>query len=172
MAPRGNSTPLTDGAAAVLLSSERWALANHQTPEAWFVDAETAAVDYFGPSAEGLLMAPAYAVPRLLDRNGLTLQDFDYYQIHEAFTGQVLCTLAAWESDDYCRRTLGRSVALGVIDRARLNINGGSVGLGHPFAATGAQIVGGAAKQLALHRQRTGRAGRLDPGRPRSRVRA
>jgi acetyl-CoA C-acetyltransferase len=156
----GNSTPLTDGAAAVLLSSERWALANHQTPEAWFVDAETAAVDYFGPSAEGLLMAPAYAVPRLLDRNGLTLQDFDYYQIHEAFTGQVLCTLAAWESDDYCRRTLGRSAALGAIDRARLNINGGSVGLGHPFAATGAQIVGGAAKQLALHRQRTGRAGR------------
>jgi acetyl-CoA C-acetyltransferase len=156
----GNSTPLTDGAAAVLLSSERWALANHQTPEAWFVDAETAAVDYFGPSAEGLLMAPAYAAPRLLDRNGLTLQDFDYYQIHEAFTGQVLCTLAAWESDDYCRRTLGRSAALGAIDRARLNINGGSVGLGHPFAATGAQIVGGAAKQLALHRQRTGRAGR------------
>jgi acetyl-CoA C-acetyltransferase len=124
------------------------------------VDAETAAVDYFGPSAEGLLMAPAYAVPRLLDPNGLTLQEFDYYQIPEAFTGQVLCTLAAWVSDYFCRRTLGRSAALGVIDRARLNVNGGSVGLGHPFAATGAQIVGGAAKQLALHRQQTGRAGR------------
>ena len=161
MLTAGNSTPLTDGAAAVLLASEQWA--SRQPPSTgrhglWMP--ETAAVDYFGPSAEGLLMAPAYAVPRLLDRNGLTLQDFEYYQIHEAFTGQVLCTLAAWESDDFCRSALGRSTALGGIDRARLNINGGSVGLGHPFAATGAQILGGSAKQLALHRQRSGRAGR------------
>lgn len=156
----GNSTPLTDGAAAVLLARESWAEAHGHVPEAWMVDAETAAVDYFGPDAEGLLMAPVYAVPRLLDRNGLTLQDFDYYQIHEAFSGQVLCTLAAWENEDYCRRALGRSAALGTIDRSRLNVNGGSVGLGHPFAATGAQILAGSAKQLALHRQRTGRPGR------------
>ena len=153
----GNSTPLTDGAAAVLLASERWAAAQGHAPQAWIVDAETAAVDYFGPDAEGLLMAPAYAVPRLLDRNGLTLQDFDYYEIHEAFSGQVLCTLAAWESDDYCRRALGRFAALGPIDRARLNVNGGSVGLGHPFAATGARIVAGAAKQLEQHRRQIGR---------------
>jgi acetyl-CoA C-acetyltransferase len=96
----------------------------------------------------------------LLDRNGVKLQAFDCCQTHEAFAGKALCTLAAWESDDFCRRTLGRSAALGVIDRARLNINGGSVGLGHPFAAAGAQILGGAAKQLAPHRQRTGRTGR------------
>jgi acetyl-CoA C-acetyltransferase len=156
----GNSTPLTDGAAAVLLASEKWADAHGRVPEAWLVDAETAAVDYFGPDPEGLLMAPAYAVPRLLDRNGLTLQDFDYYEIHEAFSGQVLCTLAAWEDESYCRRALGRPAALGAIDRARLNVNGGSVGLGHPFAATGARIIGGAAKQLAQHRVQTGRRGR------------
>lgn len=156
----GNSTPLTDGAAAVLLASEKWADAHGRVPEAWLVDAETAAVDYFGPDPEGLLMAPAYAVPRLLDRNGLTLQDFDYYEIHEAFSGQVLCTLAAWEDESYCRRTLGRPAALGTIDRTRLNVNGGSVGLGHPFAATGARIIGGAAKQLAQHRAQTGRRGR------------
>lgn len=156
----GNSTPLTDGASAVLLASEQWAQAHGQAPQAWLVDAETAAVDYFGPNAEGLLMAPAYAVPRLLDRNGLTLQDFDYYEIHEAFSGQVLCTLAAWEDESYCRHALGRSSALGAIDRARLNVNGGSVGLGHPFAATGGRILAAAAKQLALHRTQTGRPGR------------
>jgi acetyl-CoA C-acetyltransferase len=156
----GNSTPLTDGAAAILLASESWAALHGQALQAWLVDAETAAVDYFGPDPEGLLMAPAYAVPRLLDRNGLTLQDFDYYEIHEAFSGQVLCTLAAWEDEGYCRRALGRPAALGAIDRARLNINGGSVGLGHPFAATGARILGAAAKQLAQHRQQTGRRGR------------
>jgi acetyl-CoA C-acetyltransferase len=152
----GNSTPLTDGAAAVLLASEKWATSHGHVPQAWIVDAEAAAVDYFGPEAEGLLMAPAHAVPRLLARNNLTLQDFDYYQIHEAFSGQVLCTLAAWESDDYCRRFLGCPAALGPIDRARLNVNGGSVGLGHPFAATGARIVSGAARQLALHHRQTG----------------
>jgi acetyl-CoA C-acetyltransferase len=152
----GNSTPLTDGAAAVLLASAKWAREHGHVPQAWLVDAEAAAVDYFGPEAEGLLMAPAYAVPRLLARNNLTLQDFDYYQIHEAFSGQVLCTLAAWESDDYCRRFLECPAALGPIDRACLNVNGGSVGLGHPFAATGARIVSGAARQLALHHRQTG----------------
>ncbi len=156
----GNSTPLTDGAAALLLGSEAWAKAHGHAPLAWLVDAETAAVDYFGPDPEGLLMAPVYAVPRLLARNGLRLQDFDFYEIHEAFSGQVLCTLAAWEDDSYCRRALQLPAALGAIERARLNVNGGSVGLGHPFAATGARILAGAAKQLALHRARTGRAGR------------
>lgn len=153
----GNSTPLTDGAAAVLLASAEWATSHGHTPQAYLVDAETAAVDYFGPEAEGLLMAPVYAVPRLLDRNQLKLQDFDFYEIHEAFSGQVLCTLAAWEDEDYCRRALGRSAPLGSIDRSRLNVNGGSVGLGHPFAATGARILAAAAKQLALRRKETGR---------------
>jgi acetyl-CoA C-acetyltransferase len=156
----GNSTPLTDGAAAVLLASEAWAQARGLAPQAWLVDGETAAVDFAGPAAEGLLMAPTYAVPRMLARNGLTLQDFDFYEIHEAFSGQVLCTLAAWESADYCRDKLGLSAPLGAIDRSRLNVNGGSVGLGHPFAATGARIVASAAKQLAQLRAQTGRSGR------------
>jgi acetyl-CoA C-acetyltransferase len=156
----GNSTPLTDGAAAVLLSSEQWATDHGHQPQAWLIDGETAAVNFFGPDAEGLLMAPTYAVPRLLARHGLGLQDFDYYEIHEAFAGQVLCTLAAWENADYCRGKLGLAGPLGSIDRNRLNVNGGSVGLGHPFAATGARIVASAAKQLAQHRARTGRPGR------------
>ncbi len=156
----GNSTPLTDGAAAVLLSSEAWAQAQGHAVQAWLVDAETAAVDFFGPNAEGLLMAPTYAVPRLLARNGLTLQDFDYYEIHEAFAGQVLCTLAAWEDAQYCKDKLGLAAPLGRVERSRLNVNGSSLGLGHPFAATGARIVASAAKQLALHRAATGRAGR------------
>jgi acetyl-CoA C-acetyltransferase len=156
----GNSTPLTDGAASVLLASEAWADANHRQPLAWFIDAETAAVDFFTQQSEGLLMAPAHAVARLLARNNLTLGDFDYYEIHEAFSGQVLCTLKAWESAEYCRERLGLAAPLGGIDRARLNINGGSVGLGHPFAATGARIVAAAAKQLAEHRAATGRSGR------------
>lgn len=156
----GNSTPLTDGAAAVLLGSEDWARTQGLEPQAWLVDAETAAVDFFGPEPEGLLMAPAYAVPRLLARNGLTLQDFDYYEIHEAFAGQVLCTLAAWENEEYCRAKLGLPGVPGAIDRSRLNVNGGSVGLGHPFAATGARILASAAKQLAEDRARTGRRGR------------
>jgi acetyl-CoA C-acetyltransferase len=150
----GNSTPLTDGAGAVLLSSENWAQSRGFEPQAWVVDSESAAVEYVGPGADGLLMAPAYAVARLLARNGLQLQDFDYYEIHEAFAGQVLCTLKAWESQKYCRNRLGLDTALGSIDRSKLNINGGSVGLGHPFAATGARIIAGAAKQLALHRER------------------
>ncbi len=156
----GNSTPLTDGAAAVLLSSEAWAKAHGHQPQAWLVDAETAAVDFFGPQPEGLLMAPTHAVPRMLARNGLSLQDFDFYEIHEAFSGQVLCTLAAWESADYCRDVLGLAAPLGAIDRSKLNVNGGSVGLGHPFAATGARIVASAAKRLAQLRAETGRSGR------------
>lgn len=156
----GNSTPLTDGAAALLLASEAWAQAHGHAPQAYLVDAEAAAVDFFGPHAEGLLMAPAYAAPRLLKRLGLKLQDFDYYEIHEAFAGQVLCTLKAWEDADYCRSKLGLDGALGSIDRSKLNLKGGSVGLGHPFAATGARILASAAKQLALHRSQTGKSGR------------
>jgi len=156
----GNSTPLTDGAAAVLLSSEMWAADHGHAPLAWLVDAESAGVRFFGPNPEGLLMAPTYAVARLLRRNGLTLQDFDYYEIHEAFAGQVLCTLAAWESADYCREKLGEDKPLGTIDRSKLNVNGGSLALGHPFAATGARIVASASKQLAEHRARTGKSGR------------
>ena len=156
----GNSTPLTDGAAAVLLSSESWAKAHGFEPQAWLIDAESAAVDFFGPNPEGLLMAPAHAVPRLLARNSLTLQDFDFYEIHEAFAGQVLCTLAAWESSEYCKNTLGLKAALGAIDRSKLNVKGGSVGLGHPFAATGARILATAAKNLAEHRAKTGKSGR------------
>src|SRR6185436_2045457 len=141
----GNSSPLTDGASTVLLAGEEWAEQHKLPVQAWFVDAEDAAVD-FVHGEEGLLMAPAHAVPRLLARNGLTLQDFDYYEIHEAFAGQVLCTLAAWESAEYCRKRLGLETPLGSIDRAKLNVNGSSVGMGHPFAATGARIVAGAAK--------------------------
>ena len=156
----GNSTPLTDGAASVLLSSADWAEQRGLTPQAWLVDAETAAVEFSGPNAEGLLMAPVYAVPRLLSRNGLTLQDFDYYEIHEAFAGQVLCTLKAWETPEYCREKLGLGDALGSIDRSKLNVSGGSLGLGHPFAATGARILSGVAKMLMQHRQRTGKRAR------------
>lgn len=155
-----NSTPLTDGAAAVLLASEQWAQRHGHTPWAWLVDAEMAAVDYFGAEPEGLLMAPVYAVPRLLARHGLQLQDFDCYEIHEAFAGQVLCTLAAWEDPVYCKLQLGLPTPLGAIDRRRLNVHGGSVGIGHPFAATGARILAGAAKQLAQLRAQTGRQGR------------
>jgi acetyl-CoA C-acetyltransferase len=156
----GNSTPLTDGAAAIMMSSESWAHAHDVTPAAWLIDAETAAVEYIGPDAEGLLMAPAYAVPRLLARNGLTLQDFDFYEIHEAFAGQVLCTLKAWEDETYCKEQLGLSKALGSIDRAKLNVRGGSVALGHPFAATGARILGSLAHHLALHKKATGKSAR------------
>src|SRR5689334_11296149 len=129
----GNSTPLSDGASAVLLSSEEWAQAHHLPVLAHLVDAETAAVDYVH-GGEGLLMAPAYAVPRLLERNGLTLQDFDYYEIHEAFASQVLSTLAAWEDPVFCKERLGLDAPLGSIDRTKLNINGSSLAAGHPFA--------------------------------------
>jgi acetyl-CoA C-acetyltransferase len=144
----GNSTPLSDGASVVLLASEEWA-AEHSLPAlAHFVDSETGAVDYVHGD-DGLLMAPVYAVPRLLDRNGLTLQDFDFYEIHEAFASQVLTTLRAWEDADFCRERLGRDEALGSIDRAKLNVNGSSLAVGHPFAATGARIVATLGKLLA-----------------------
>ena len=144
----GNSTPLSDGAAAVLLGTEEWGKARGLEPLARFVDAETAAVDHVG-AREGLLMAPAYAVPRLLDRNGLELGDFDLYEVHEAFAAQVLCTLAAWEDPVFCKERLGHDGPLGAIDRDKLNVRGGSLAAGHPFAATGGRIVGNLAKLLA-----------------------
>lgn len=152
----GNSTPLTDGASVALLASEEWAARHSLTPLAWFVDSETAAVDYVN-GTDGLLMAPTYAVPRLLARNGLTLQDFDFYEIHEAFASVVLAHLQAWESDEYCRQRLGLAGALGPIDRTRLNVNGSSLAAGHPFAATGGRIVAQLAKQLAEKKEQTGR---------------
>ncbi|PHN22001.1 acetyl-CoA C-acetyltransferase [Pseudomonas sp. ICMP 460] len=143
----GNSTPLTDGAALVLLGSEAWAKERGLPILAYLRDGETAAVDFVN-GAEGLLMAPVYAVPRLLARNGLTLQDFDYYEIHEAFAAQVLCTLKAWEDADYCKTHLGLDAPLGAIDRSRLNVKGSSLAAGHPFAATGGRIVANLAKLL------------------------
>lgn len=142
-----NSTPLTDGASAVLLASEDWAKAHNLPVQAYLTTVETAAVD-FVHKKEGLLMAPAYAVARLLARTGLTLQDFDYYEIHEAFAGQVLSTLKAWEDAKFCKERLGLDKPLGSIDRKKLNVNGSSLAAGHPFAATGGRIVAGAAKML------------------------
>ncbi len=144
----GNSTPLTDGASLVLLSTPEWAKINNQEILAYFVDCEVAAVDFV--HGAGLLMAPTIAVSRLLARNKLDLQDFDYYEIHEVFAGQVLCTLKAWESEEYCKSVLGRESPLGSIDRQKMNVKGGSLALGHPFAATGGRLVGAAAKMLAL----------------------
>ncbi|RXR25656.1 acetyl-CoA C-acetyltransferase [Oerskovia turbata] len=155
----GNSTPLTDGASVVLLGSREWA-AEHDLPVlARVVDAESAAVD-FVHGHEGLLMAPAHAVPRLLARNGLALEDFDFYEIHEAFASTVLTTLAAWEDDDYCRTELGLDGAFGSIDRSRLNVHGSSLAAGHPFAATGGRIVATAAKLVADRSRETGRPAR------------
>jgi acetyl-CoA C-acetyltransferase len=142
----GNSTPLTDGASVVLLSSEEWAKENQLEVEAYFKDAEVASVDFV--HGEGLLMGPTLAVSRLLDRHNLSLQDFDFYEIHEAFAGQVLCTLKAWEDPAYCKKVLGKDKALGSIERAKMNVKGGSLALGHPFAATGGRIVATAAKLL------------------------
>lgn len=144
----GNSTPLTDGAAAVLLATEEWAAAHKLPVLAYLRYGKQWAVD-FASGKEGLLMAPTYAVAAMLHDAGLTLQDFDYYEIHEAFAAQVLCTLAAWESPEYCRDVLGEKKPLGAIDRSRLNVKGGSVAVGHPFAATGARIVATLAKLLA-----------------------
>jgi acetyl-CoA C-acetyltransferase len=144
----GNCTPLTDGASVVLLASPEWAAERQLPALARFVDAETAAVDYVH-SDEGLLMAPAYAVPRLLARNGLSLQDFDYYEIHEAFASTVLVTLAAWQSEKFCHDRLGLDAPLGPIDRSKLNVNGSSLAAGHPFGATGGRIVASLAKQLS-----------------------
>jgi len=144
----GNSTPLTDGASVALLATDEWAAEHSLTPLAYLVDAETAAVDYVN-GADGLLMAPTYAVPRLLARNGLSLEDFDFYEIHEAFASVVLCHLQAWESDEYCKGRLGLDAALGSIDRSKLNVNGSSLAAGHPFAATGGRILAQTAKQIA-----------------------
>ncbi|GID97367.1 acetyl-CoA C-acetyltransferase [Amorphoplanes digitatis] len=144
----GNSSPLTDGASTVLLASEQWAQERSLPVLAYLADCETAAVD-FVHGDEGLLMAPAYAVPRMLARNGLTLQDFDFYEIHEAFASQVLATLAAWESPEFAKERLGLDSPLGPIDRARLNVNGSSLAAGHPFAATGGRIVANLARLLA-----------------------
>jgi acetyl-CoA C-acetyltransferase len=142
----GNSTALTDGASCVFLCSEEYAKENNLTPLAHLTYSQSAAVNYVND--EGLLMAPAYAVPKMLKKAGLTLQDFDFYEIHEAFAAQVLCTLEAWKSDDFCKEKLGLDSALGEIDMSKLNVKGGSLALGHPFAATGARIVTGLAKLI------------------------
>lgn len=144
----GNSTPLTDGASAVLLGSEDWARAHNIPVLAYITFSEVAAVDFFDKK-EGLLMAPAYAVPRMLARAGLKLQDFDFYEIHEAFAAQVLCTLDAWQDKTFCRERLGLAKPLGKIDLSKLNVNGSSLAAGHPFAATGGRIVATLAKLLA-----------------------
>ncbi|PTS85291.1 acetyl-CoA C-acetyltransferase [Pseudomonas sp. HMWF032] len=159
--PRGtltaaNSTPLTDGASLVLLASEAWAKARGLPILAYWKDGEAAAVDFVGAGKEGLLMAPAYAVPRLLARNKLSLQDFDYYEIHEAFAAQVLCTLKAWEDADYCKTRLGLDAPLGSIDRRKMNVKGSSLAAGHPFAATGGRIVANLAKLLSVAQEGRG----------------
>ena len=143
----GNSTPLSDGASAVLLASEEWANEHDLPVQAYITHARTAAVDYVH-KREGLLMAPAYAMPKMLARAGLALQDFDFYEIHEAFAAQVLCTLKAWEDESFCRERLGLDAPLGRIDREKINTNGGSLGAGHPFGATGGRIVANLAKTL------------------------
>jgi acetyl-CoA C-acetyltransferase len=144
----GNSTPLTDGASAVLLATPEWAARRNLPVLAYLRYGKAWAVD-FASGREGLLMAPAYAVPAMLRDAGITLQDFDYYEIHEAFAAQVLCTLKAWESPDYCREALGLPAPLGSIDRSKLNVKGGSIAIGHPFAATGTRVLGALAKILA-----------------------
>jgi acetyl-CoA C-acetyltransferase len=144
----GNSTPLTDGASAVLLATDEWAQKRNLPVLAHLTFGKVWAVDYVS-GKEGLLMAPAYAVPAMLRDAGITLQDFDYYEIHEAFAGQVLCTLKAWETPEYCKEALGLPGPLGSIDRAKLNVKGGSVAIGHPFAATGTRIVASLAKLIA-----------------------
>jgi acetyl-CoA C-acetyltransferase len=144
----GNSTPLSDGASAVLLASEEWADAHDIPVQAFITTAQTAGVDYVH-KGEGLLMAPAYAMPKMLERAGLGLQDFDLYEVHEAFAAQVLCTLKAWEDPVFCREKLGLDAPLGAIDRDKLNVHGGSLGAGHPFGATGGRIVASLAKALS-----------------------
>lgn len=150
----GNSTPLTDGAAAVFLASEDYVHTHDLPVLAWLGQARSAAVDFV--SGDGLLMAPTIAVSELLQATNLSLQDFDFYEIHEAFAAQVLCTLKAWESEDYCRNVLGRSTALGSLDRSRMNVKGSSLAVGHPFAATGARIIGTLGKLLQQRGQGRG----------------
>lgn len=148
----GNSSALTDGASVVLLASEEWAKERNLPVRAYLSFYETASVDFFGKDGntekEGLLLAPAYAVPRMLERAGLTLQDFDFYEIHEAFAGVVASTLKAWEDETFCKERLGLDKVLGSIDRSKLNVNGSSIAVGHPFAATGGRIVASLAKML------------------------
>jgi acetyl-CoA C-acetyltransferase len=151
----GNSTPMTDGASAVLLASEAWARERDLPVLAFLSYGKVAAVDYIDKK-EGLLMAPAYAVPRMLKDAQLALEDFDFYEIHEAFAGQVLCTLKAWEDPIFCRDKLGLPGALGAIDRSRLNVKGGSLAIGHPFAATGTRIVAALAKILDENQAKRG----------------
>ena len=151
----GNSTPMTDGASAVLLASEDWARERNLPVLAYLAYAKVAAVDYV-EKKEGLLMAPAYAVPRMLKDAELQLQDFDFYEIHEAFAGQVLCTLKAWNDHTFCREKLGLPAPLGTIDRAKLNVKGGSLAIGHPFAATGSRIVATLAKILDDNKAKRG----------------
>src|SRR5450631_1673983 len=151
----GNSTPMTDGAAAVLLASEAWARERNLPVLAYLSYGKVAAVDYI-EKKEGLLMAPAYAVPRMLKDAGLALQDFDFYEIHEAFAGQVLCTLKAWTDAAFCRDKLGLTGVLGDIDRSKLNVKGGSLAIGHPFAATGTRIVATLAKILDEYQAKRG----------------
>ncbi|MFZ6012922.1 MAG: acetyl-CoA C-acetyltransferase [Bacteroidota bacterium] len=150
----GNSTALTDGAGAMLLTSEEFARQNGLSVQAYLVDCEVAAVDFV--HGAGLLMAPTLAVARMLKRNNLKLQDFDFYEIHEAFAGQVLCTLRAWESTEYCNSVLGLDRPLGAIDPLKMNIKGGSVALGHPFGATGVRVAGNLAKLLESKQQGRG----------------
>jgi acetyl-CoA C-acetyltransferase len=140
---------MTDGASAVLLASEEWAKAHNLPVLAYLTYGQHIANNFVG--GDGLLMAPTIAVSKLLDRAGLTLQDFDFYEIHEAFAAQVLCTLKAWEDADYCKRVLGKDAPLGSIDRAKLNVKGSSLAFGHPFAATGARIVANLAKLLSIN---------------------
>jgi acetyl-CoA C-acetyltransferase len=151
----GNSTPMTDGASAVLLASEEWARERNLPVLAYLAYGKVAAVDYV-TKKEGLLMAPAFAVPRMLKDANLNLADFDFYEIHEAFAGQVLCTLKAWNDPGFCREKLGLPVVLGTIDRAKLNVKGGSLALGHPFAATGTRIVATLAKILDENKAKRG----------------
>ena len=143
----GNSTPLSDGSSAVLLASEEWAAERGIEPQAFIVDAQTAAVDHVH-KREGLLMAPAYAMPKMLSRAGVGWQDFDFYEVHEAFASQVLCALKAWEDPVFCRERLGLEEPLGAIDRDKLNVHGGSLAAGHPFGATGGRIIANLAKML------------------------
>jgi acetyl-CoA C-acetyltransferase len=144
----GNSTPFTDGASCVLLCSEAWARKQNLPVLAYLTYAEVAAIDYVDQK-QNLLLAPVYAAARMLQKAGITLQDFDFYEIHEAFAGQVLCTLKAWESEEYCRKELNMPRALGSIDQSKMNVKGGSVALGHPFGATGARVVSNMAKILS-----------------------
>ena len=155
----GNSTPLTDGASAVLISSEEWAAERGLTVLADVVDVESVAVD-FVHGDEGLLMAPAYATPRILARQGLTFEDIDFFEIHEAFAGTVCATMKAWEDEDYCREKLGLDGALGSVPREKLNVNGSSLACGHPFAATGGRITASLAKMLRAKADETGQVAR------------